>query len=60
MSMKTLFDVIFSTNKEREAALNAHRNSFTDAAEETVITQFLDNEEYKNGINKHRNGANNN
>lgn len=49
MSMRTLFDVIFSTNQTREAALNAHRNSATDDAEETVVAEFLKQEEYQNG-----------
>jgi len=45
MSMRTLFDVIFSTDQTREAALIAHRNSSKpDDLEDTVVTEFLEQE----------------
>lgn len=49
MSMRTLFDVLFSTEKTREAALVAHRNSSKpDDLEDTVITEFLKQEPKRN------------
>jgi hypothetical protein len=43
MTMKTMFDVIFSKNPERlKAVLDAHKHVPTDEAEEIIITQFLE------------------
>ncbi|OIQ89555.1 hypothetical protein GALL_285310 [mine drainage metagenome] len=49
MSMRTLFDVIFSNDQTGEAALVAHRNSSKpDELEDEIITEFLKQEPKRN------------
>lgn len=60
MTMKTMFDIIFSRNPEAlKAALEAHKNVTTDTAEETIITQFLEEMELVDGDYRKHYGPNN-
>lgn len=45
MSIQTVFDIICARTPEMlNAALEAHKHAKTDEAEETIITQFLDDQ----------------